>query len=413
MARHPSLEPGVVLTSARGAIYAAVPSTPSSVRVETPSLTELRRRASYKWQAHPPGVLPSFVAEMDFLVADAIRDALAEAVALGDTGYAWPGERLRQAFAGFAERRYGWTVDERSVHVVADVMVGVLEVLRRVAFKGEGVVVNPPVYHPFFNHIEEAGCHVVEAPLARSPDGAYAMDFDALERAFSGDRVRVYLLCNPHNPTGLVLSEDDLRRILELAERHDIVVLADEIHAPLVLPGARHVPLLSLGQAAAARTIAFHSASKGWNIPGLKCAQVVAASGRMRSILDSFPEAVTFRVGHLGVIASTAAYEQAEPWLDEAVRIIDGNHHLFLELLGESLPAVKARRPQATYLAWLDCRALELGPDPAALFERRGGVALDSGPRFGSGGDGYARATIATSEELLRDIVARMQRALV
>lgn len=374
-----------------------------------PSLDVLRRRSSYKWRLHPDDVLPAFVAESDFELAPAVRHAIETAAQLGDAGYAWPSPELGTSFAEFALQRYGWRVAPDDVTVVPDVMVGVVEVLRRIAGPGDGVVINPPVYHPFFAHIVEAGCRVVEAPLARDAEG-YTLDLDALEAAFAD--ARVYLLCNPHNPTGASFGRALLEQIVDLAERHGVTILADEIHAPLVMSGAAHVPLLSLGDAATARALAFHSASKAWNIPGLKCAQVIAASGPMRAAVATLPEALTFRSGHLGMLASVAAYRDGAAWLDSALRLIEGAHQLFATLIAAVDPRLSHRRPDATYLAWLDCRALELGDDPAATFLERGRVALDSGPRFGREGAGFVRVTLGTSDGVIREITRRMAVAL-
>ena len=374
------------------------------------ALDDLRRRRSYKWRAYPPDVLPAFVAEMDFALAPAIGSALEAAVADGDAGYAWPDPEVGVALSGFVGSRFAWELDPADVVIIADVMAGVLEVLRVVCAPGDGVVVNTPVYPPFFSHITEAGCRVVEAPLA-SRDGAYELDFDALEHAFR-EGARVYLLCNPHNPTGRVFARDELARVADLAERYDVLILADEIHAPLVLPGAAHVPLLTLGEAVVSRCIAFVSASKGWNIPGLKCAQAVACAPETRAILGRLSEESTFRAGNLGIIATIAAYRDGVEWLDALLLVLDRNRELLGSLLAQHLPAAGYLPPQGGYLGWIDCRALGISGDPAGVFLERGRVALRPGRDFGAVGEGYVRLTMATSAALLEEIVRRMAAAL-
>ncbi|MBV8194426.1 MAG: aminotransferase class I/II-fold pyridoxal phosphate-dependent enzyme [Candidatus Dormibacteraeota bacterium] len=374
------------------------------------SLDELRGRQSYKWRAHPSDVLPAFVAEMDYSLAPPIADVLAEATRLGDTGYAWADPRVGEAFASFAAARYGWTLDAADVVLIPDVMAGVLEVLRSVTAPGDGVVVNPPVYPPFFSHIAEARCTVVDVPLARH-DGMYSLDLDALERAFAGG-ARVYLLCNPHNPTGRVFSRADLTRIAELADRYSVLVLSDEIHAPLVLSGATHVPMLSLGEPAVSTTIAFVSSSKGWNTPGLKCAQAVAVSPRTRAVLANISEDAIFRTGYLGVLATIAAYRDGGAWLDQLLGVLDRNRRRMAELVTSLIPNARYTPPEGSYLGWIDCSALDLQGDPAGVFLERGRVALRPGPDFGAGGDGFVRVTMATSESILEDIVQRMRAAL-
>jgi cystathionine beta-lyase len=372
-------------------------------------LSELRRRRSYKWRAYPADVIPTFVAEMDVTLAGPVTRALEDAIATGDTGYATPDPELAAAVASFHLARFGWQIDPADVWLIPDVMAGVSEILRRAVPPGSGVVINTPVYPPFFHHIGETRCRVVEAPLARAGTG-WALDLDALETAFTTGAA-VYLLCNPHNPTGLVFTADELRQIAELAERFRVLVLADEIHAPLTLAGARHVPFLSLPEAQA-RGIALVSASKAWNLPGLKCAQLVATSPALRALVRRLPEELVYGAGNLGVIASIAAYRDGGPWLDQLLVLVDRNRRLLADLLADRLPGVGYVPPQGTYLAWLDCIRLELHGEPAKVFLKKGRVALRRGPDFGSVGAGWVRATIATSPEILAEIVERMRAAL-
>ena len=374
------------------------------------SLPELRARRSEKWLAHPPDVLPAFVAEMDVSLPAAVTGALEEAVRRGDTGYASPDPDLSDALAAFHRARFGWEPDPAGVHLIPDVMAGVTEVLRRAVPPGSGVVVNTPVYPPFFDHIEEAGCRVVEAPLARAP-GGHSLDLDAVEAALAGGAA-AYLLCNPHNPTGLVLSAAELRTIAALAERFGALVLADEIHAPLTLVGAHHVPYLSLPEARS-RGISFVSATKAWNLPGLKCAQMVIASEGMARVAARLPEGMPFRAGNLGVLASIAAYREGGEWLDGLLALLDRNRTLFGDLLAERIPEVGYVPPQATYLGWLDCSRLGLSEEPASAFLERGRVALRPGPDFGAVGRGWVRVTLATAPEILTEIVARMAVAML
>jgi cystathionine beta-lyase len=374
------------------------------------SLDELRKRQSYKWRAFPRDVLPSFVAEMDFPLAPVIRSAVVEAAELGDMGYAWPSEDLARALSTFARARFGWRIDPTGVFLVPDVMVGVTELLRLAAKPGVGVVVNTPVYPPFFTHIVEAGCRVVEAPLALTNTG-YELDLDGLERTFQSG-AQVYLLCNPHNPTGRVFSRAELAGIAELAEQYGVLVLADEIHAPLVPVGATHTPFLSLGAPASTHGIALISASKAWNIPGLKCAQVVVASDAMRDLVRGLSEDLIFRVGNLGIIATIAAYRDGGAWLDDLLIVLDRNRRLMRDLLATQLPAVRYRPPQGGYLAWLDCRELNLSEEAVDFFLERGRVALGPGPKFGELGKGHVRVTMATTADILREIVNRMKSAV-
>ena len=369
------------------------------------SLDALRARRSAKWATYPDDVLPAWVAEMDFALAQPVREVLQAAVAADDCGYPHP-VGLGAAFAGFARPRYGWEVAPDAVMLLPDVMVGVTEVLRAVTEPGDGVVVNPPVYAPFFSAIREIGREVVEAPLVAGAD-RFELDLDALEAAFAGG-ARAYLLCNPHNPTGRVFSRAELRQIGELSERYGVAVVADEIHAPLTLAGAAHTPFASLGEDVGARAVTITSASKAWNLAGLKCAVLVPGSAAMTATLRRLPESLRYHAGHLGVLGTIAAFEAGVGWLDELVDYLDGNRRLLRELLAVHLPDVGYLMPEAGYLAWLDCRALPLGDNPAAAFLERGRVALSPGPNFGGQGRGFARLNFGTSAALVAEAVERM-----
>ncbi|HET7456114.1 MAG TPA: aminotransferase class I/II-fold pyridoxal phosphate-dependent enzyme [Gemmatimonadaceae bacterium] len=373
------------------------------------AIDRLRKRRSAKWSAYPPDVLPAWVAEMDFDLAEPVKRALRAAIDLDDCGYARP-QVLPAAFATFAVARYGWSVEPGRVVAVPEVMIGAGEVLRLVTVPGDGVVVNPPVYPPFFSTIGEVERRIMNVPLVRGgDDGRWALDMEALERAFAAG-ARAYLLCNPHNPVGRVFDASELRAVAELAARYDVTVIADEIHAPLALAGATHTPFLAVSDAAGARAVVLASASKGWNVPGLKCAVVVVGAHGMDKVIGTLraPERLE-RVGHLGVVATVAAFTEGGAWLDALVAHLGRNRALLTRLLAEELPEVGWVPPEAGYLAWLDCRALGLGDDPARTFLTRGRVALTRGLEFGAGGAGFARLNMGTSSELLREAVRRMR----
>jgi len=374
----------------------------------------LRTRRSAKWTLYPPTVLPAWVAEMDFPLADPIRLALHAAVDAGDTGYASPTD-LGEAFAAWAGDRWGWRLPGSGVHLVADVVTAIAEILKVATAPGDGVVIEPPVYPPFAATIQALGRSVVRAPLRRDENG-WAPDLVAIERAYESG-ARAHLLCSPQNPTGLVYPREALERIAALADRHRVLVVADEIHAPLTLSGAAHMPFPSVSDAARRRSIVVTSASKTWNIAGLKAAVMVATDDdddprAPAGILARLPPATPFHAGHLGVLASKAAFREGQAWLAQALSILDRNRRLLADLLAAELPEVRYVPPQAGYLAWLDCHGLGLGPDPAAAFLDKGAVALSSGPTFGAEGEGFARLNIGTSRRLLEEAVRRMRRAI-
>jgi cystathionine beta-lyase len=387
--------------------------------LEQLTLRQLQHRTSMKWRAHPPDVLPLWVAEMDVPLADPVARELRRAVDLGDTGYP-RGSVYAEAFTGFAARRWGWDVSATATAIVPDVMLGIVEVLRLVTERGDTVVVNPPVYPPFYAFVAHDGRRVVEAPLG----GRGRVDLQRLEEAFtrarrSSPRV-AYLLCNPHNPTGVVHTREELAAIAALAQRHAVRVVADEIHAPLVLPGTTFTPYLTVEGAEDA--FAVFSASKAFNLAGLKAALAVAGP-QARSDLRRMPEEVSHGPSHLGVIAHAAALAEGDRWLDALLTGLDANRARLGRLLAEHLPQVRYRPPEATYLAWLDCRDLGLensddhaaGPGvvtdlagTARFFLDHARVALTSGHVFGTGGAGFVRLNFATSVAMLTRAVTAM-----
>ena len=371
----------------------------------TCALDSLRQRRSHKWRVYPEDVLPAFVAEMDFDLAAPIADAVRAALAIGDLGYGDQGV-LGEAFAGFAAARLGWAADPALVYAIPDVMTGLAEVAQALTPPGAGIVINPPVYPPFWFRFGFSGRRIVTAPLARDEAGRYDLDPAALDRALAQPGVAAYLLCSPHNPTGSVWSREQLHTVADLCQQHDVLLLVDEIHAPLVLPGAEYVPFMSIDHEMTSRAFAFTSASKGWNIPGLKCGLAVAGSAEGGKLITEHWEALL--PGHLGVLASVAAFTDGLPWLNAVRGQLDENRWLLRQLLAEQLPEAGYVPPRASFLAWIDCRDMGLAGDPAEVFLDRGRVALSPGPNFGAQGAGFARLNMGTSPELLGEAVRRM-----
>ncbi|WP_328430839.1 MalY/PatB family protein [Streptomyces sp. NBC_00453] len=373
------------------------------------SLDSLRCRTSMKWRTYPADVLPLWVAEMDVPLAEPVVRAVTDALALGDTGYP-AGTAYAEALAGFAEKRWGWDglAVERTA-IVPDVMLGVVEMLKLVTAHGDPVVVNSPVYPPFYQFIEHMDRQVSQAPLGAD----LRLDFGTLEDTFrqavAGGRRAAYLLCSPHNPTGTVHTAEELAAVAALADRYGVRVVADEIHAPLTASGVDFVPYLSVP--GAENGLSLMSASKAWNLAGLKAALALAGPAAAAD-LTRLPEEVSHGPSHIGVIAHTAALTDGTAWLDALLAGLDDNRRLLAGLLAEHLPAVAHRPGEATYLAWLDCRALDLGDDPAAVFLERGRVAVNSGIPFGTGGAGHVRLNLATSPEVITEGVRRMAAAL-
>ena len=377
-----------------------------SFDVDAIDLTALRGRLSAKYQYYEADVIPAWVAEMDFPLAAPIAEALHAAIDRSDTGYR-SAKGLPEALADFARDRWAWSIPVDRITPVSDVLVGIGEALQVLTAPGDGVVVNTPVYPPFFSTVRRVSRTLVDVPMVRRDDGAYEWDLPGLEAAFARPDVTAYLLCNPHNPTGTVPTPAVLAAIADLAAAHGVVIVSDEIHGPLALPGATHVPLVTV-TGDDVNAVVLVSASKAWNLPGLKCAQLVGSARTAPRLTAALPLEVTYATGHLGAIAAVAAYRDGGAWLDDVVSVLDANRRLVASLLAEHLPAARYVPPAASYLAWIDFRSYDLGDDPAAAFLERGRVALSPGPTYGTGGAGFARLNFATSPAILAEIVRRL-----
>jgi cysteine-S-conjugate beta-lyase len=377
------------------------------MRLDAGDLAALGARRSEKWARHGDGVLASTTAEMDFALAPPVTEALHAAVDRDDLGYAPPApRRLTEAFAAFAARRLSWTVDPEQVTLVPDVMAGIVELCRVLVEPGQTVAFGTPAYPPFYTDLPQARVQLREIPLRADR----TLDPDALEGALRAG-ARVLVLANPHNPTGYVLARAELEQIAETCAAHDAWVLADEIHAPLVLDGATHTPWLEVSDAARERGVALTSASKAFNVAGLKAAVAVTASPTARDAIARLPY-LADRAGLLGVVAAEAAFRDGDEWLDAVLAQLAANRTRLGERLARDLPDVRWTPPDGTYLAWLDCRALGLGDEPAGAFLERGRVALMRGLDFGPPGAGHVRLNFGTSPELVEEMVRRMAAAL-
>ena len=349
-------------------------------------LAALRQRRSIKWQLYPPDVLPLWVAELDVPLAGCVTEALQQAVTRGDTGYAAP-FRLGEAFAGFARRHWDWTVDPSRCVPVGDVMAGVVEALKVLTDPGDRVVICPPVYHPFFEVPPSIGRPVEPVPLV---DGA--LDLPGIDVAL-GSGARAVLLSSPHNPTGRVWSPEELDQLDQVVRRHDAVVLADEVHAPLTLPGATFTPYAREPRRAAVLT----SASKAFNLAGLKCAWLVAGGDEVWQAMQRIPVEVSYKVGHFGALANEAALTDGDAWLADLVAHLDRMRALVADALGPQLTY-----PQASYLAWL--RFDDERPAERLLREQR--IALSEGADFGL--THHARLNFGTTTEVLSEALRRL-----
>jgi cystathionine beta-lyase len=378
------------------------------MRIQAPTPAQLRRRSGRKWRQHGDQVIPAWVADMDFLPAPPIRASLQEALDIGDLGYGRPAAQTGapEAFAAWTQRRWGWAIDSACVMLSPDVVSGLYNAIEALTAPGDPVLVQTPIYPSLMGAVRSLGRRLVEHPVRDDGD----LDLEGLERTIAREGVRMLLLCNPHNPSGRVFTMDEVCEIGRIAQAHDLVVVADEVHADLAYPGHRHVPFASLSPAIAARTVTVNSPSKAFNVAGLRLAVCVASEPEMRRRLQALPAPRWTPFSTLGVRAALAAWsEEGEAWLKACVARLQANR----DRIAARLPAgVRYRPPEASYLAWLDFRDLGLRSDPAAFLLEHAKVALSPGPEFGGPGAGFARLNFATSEEILDEILDRIEAAL-
>ncbi len=367
------------------------------------SSERLRTKRGAKWQGIP-GPLAAWVADMDFPTAPVIRDRLSEVLARSELGYpVWARSPnwspASQAFVARMSERFSWEPSPARIFELNDVIQGVRAVIHHVSRPGDGVVLHTPAYHPFLDTIVDMDRRLVAVPAP--------YDYDELDRRLAADPARVWILCHPQNPTGHVFERIELERIAEIAARHDLVVISDEIHADLVHAPHEHVPFERLGRDVSARTVTVTSASKAFNLAGLRWAVMHMGSDEMVAAIASLPDHYLGAANIMAVEATHAAWTEGASWLAAVMAVLDENRHVLTEVLRARLPAIRYTPPEATYLAWLDCRELGFGDDPARTFMQRG-VRLSSGPEFGDDGRGFVRLNLATSPSVLAEIVAAM-----
>jgi cystathionine beta-lyase len=375
-------------------------------------LERLRARTGEKWRVYPDDVLPLWVADMDYPVAEPIRRRLRRAVDVSDLGYPLHPRPtgLPELLAERSAQRYGWTVDPQRVEILSDVVQGIYVALEVYSERGQGVVIQTPIYPPFLGAARHTGRAVVENPL-RDTAAGHVLDLDGLRAALRPD-TRILLLCNPHNPTGRCFTRAELEGLAELALAHDLVIVSDEIHAEVVFPGRRHLPIATLAPEVEARTLTLTAASKAFNVAGLRCAFGIFGSAELRKRFLELPRHLRGGINALGLEATRAAWLHGDPWHEAVMDHLAGNRDFLSRFVAGRLPGIALRPPEATYLAWLDCRGLGLEPSPFEFFLERARVGLSDGRHFGAPGEGFVRLNFATSRGILTEALERMARAL-
>ena len=374
------------------------------------SLEQLRKRKSVKWRQFPNDVLPLPVAEMDFESAPAVKAALLDMVERSDTGYLGPFPELFDAFAKFSNQRWGWQPDVKQMRVATDVGVGIVELMRVLIKPGEKVMLNSPVYENIWRWVTEVNATTVDTPLIEE-NLNYKLDLVAIEREYKNG-VKIHILCHPHNPVGVIFDQQQLATLAELAKRYQVVILSDEIHAPLTYDAKNFTPFLAVSNVAKEVGIIITSASKSFNLAGLKCALIMTQSSVLQERINKMPLAVTWRASLFGAVASTAAFDQSTDWLDNLLIALDENRKLVANLIESKLPGVKYRIPDFGYLAWLDMSSLGVGDDPAGQILEKGRVAVNGGVLYGPKHKSFIRLNFGTSPELITEGINRITKIL-
>jgi cystathionine beta-lyase len=389
-----------------------MPNLPTELR----PLEELRERHSSKWRRYNRDVLPMHVAEMDYEIAPTIKALIIDMVTLSDLGYLGPVPEVGEAFSGFAKRHWNWVVAPTDVRLATDVGVGAVEILRAAGKAGDKIVVNTPVYHAFFDWIKEVGMDFVDAPLIRErvggpteeePDSfekpvtVWRLDLAAIEKAFKAG-AKFFLMCNPQNPVGRMHTASELRQVAELAAKYGVLVISDEIHAPMAYPGETFTPYLSVSDEAKATGVVVTAASKTFNLAGLKASIIVTQSDDVRAKLAAMPEAMHWRSSLIGALAMAEAFENGDAWLKGTMMTLADSRKLLAAEIAEKLPTIDFHLPENGYLGWLDLSSLNLGDNPAALLLLKEKVAFVPGDDHGEAFGQFVRINFACRPASIR-----------
>lgn len=386
------------------------------MRYDFDTILDRRHTHSLKWDRCPvdfglDDVIPMWVADMDFAAPPEVVEAVSRRAAHGAYGYASIPESFWASAIGWLRERHGWAVERSWLARAPGVVPAVNLCVNAFTAPGDGVVVQTPVYYPFFHAVERNGRRLVRNPLA-ADGGSYRMDLADLERRID-ERTRLLILCSPHNPVGRVWRREELAQLGEVCARRDLLVLSDEIHMDLVLPGRRHVPLASISPALAERTVTLLAPSKTFNIAGLNMSLVVSSNPALLARYTERFEAAGLTIASLfGTVALEAAYRHGADWLDQLLDYLEGNVDLADRFIAERLPDLRFIRPEGTYLALIDCR--RLGMPQAELDEfclRQARVYFDSGAWFGEESSGFVRINLACPRATLAEALARIERA--
>lgn len=365
---------------------------------------------SYKWQKYGDDAIPLWVADMDFVSAQPIIEALHQRVDHGVFGYTQPPRELSLIIQERLKRLYNWDVGEGDIIFLPGVVSGLNLAFQVYAGPGDAVLVQPPVYSHFTRDPALHGRLVIDPPLVEK-ENTYEIDFDAFEKSIT-DRTKIFVLCNPHNPVARVFTREELEGLAEICLRHNIIICSDEIHCDLIYPGYRHIPIATLEQGVGDQTVTLMAPSKTFNVPGLGCAFAVIRNDRLRKMWISGSQGLIPHVNIMGLVAALAAFRDGKEWLDQVLFYLKENRDFLTQYMKERLPDLRMAKMEATYLAWLDCRNSGIPGNPFDYFLREARVALSDGAEYGKGGEGFVRLNFACPRKILTKALDRMADAL-
>jgi cystathionine beta-lyase len=374
-------------------------------------LPNRRQSDSSKWNKYDEELLPMWVADMDFRSPEPVIEALRERVDHGIFGYAELPEGLKESVVAWLDQRHGWKVTPEDVVLVPGVVTGFNLAAHAVTRPGDGMLVQTPTYGPFFGVEKNVNLVQHEMELARDEYGQYSVDLEAFEAALTG-RTRIFMLCNPQNPTGRVFRRDELEAMAEICLKHDVIICSDEIHSDLVFSGHKHIPIASLDPEISTKTITLIAPSKTFNIAGLKASVAIITDADLRKKFDNARKGLTGSVNLLGMVAMRAAYAKGEPWLEALLTYLEANRDYLTDFIGQELPGVNMAKPEGTYLAWLDCRDTTIKEKPDVFFREQAKVAMNDGDWFGKGGQGFVRLNFGCPSEMLVEALEKMKAVL-
>ena len=364
-----------------------------------------------KWDKFEEDILPMWVADMDFRPPPVVVDALKGCVEHGVFGYPFMEEDVKQVVVDWMAKRHHWQIDPQSVVNVPGVVTGFNLAAHAVTEPGDGVMVQTPAYGPFLKVAKNVRLEQHEMELTRGEDGVYSVDYELFEETIK-DNTRIFMLCNPQNPTGRVFRQDELEKMAEICLRHGVIICADEIHSDLVYPGHQHTSIASLNEEIAQNSITLMAASKSFNIAGLKASAAIIPNPELRERYENARQGLVDWVSGIGNTAMIAAFQGGEEWLAELMDYLEANRDYLAQFVQERLPGVELHKPEGTFLAWLDCRSAGIDGKPSDFFREKARVEMNDGEWFGQGGKGFVRLNFGCPRSMLTEALERMEQAL-